>query len=352
MTAPPLARVDLDHVLEHTCPHWEEARGARVFLTGATGFFGAWLIESFLHANTELGLGATAVVLTRDPAAARMRMATLGDRGSIELHAGDVRGFEYPPGPFDFVMHAATESSRQLHAGDSRHMFDTIVSGTRRVLDFARATGVRRFLLVSSGAVYGRQPADVEAVSEDWSGAPDVWDPGSSYAEGKRAAEMLCAIEHHAGTMSVRAARCFAFVGPHLPLDAHFAIGNFISDALRGRTIRIRGDGTAVRSYLYMADLAVWLWTMTLSPSAVGAYNVGSERGLSILETARAVAAVVAPGAAIEVGAQPQPGVAAHRYVPRTERALRSLGLQQRIGLDEGIARTVGWLRQFDTHPS
>jgi dTDP-glucose 4,6-dehydratase len=199
MAAPPLVRVDLNHVLEHTCPHWEEARGARIFLTGATGFFGAWLIESFLHAKRELGLGATAVVLTRDPAAARLRLACLRDGGPIVLHEGDVRHFEHPPGAFDFVVHAATESSRHLHAGDSRHMFDTIVAGTRRVLDLACAARVRRFLLVSSGAVYGRQPADLDAVSEEWLGAPDVWAPGSSYAEGKRAAEMLCAIENHAG---------------------------------------------------------------------------------------------------------------------------------------------------------
>jgi dTDP-glucose 4,6-dehydratase len=343
MTAPPLARVDLDHVLEHTCPHWEEARGARVFLTGATGFFGAWLIESFLHANTELGLGATAVVLTRDPAAARMRMATLGDRGSIELHAGDVRGFEYPPGPFDFVVHAATESSRQLHAGDSRHMFDTIVSGTRRVLDFARATGVRRFLLVSSGAVYGRQPADVEAVSEDWSGAPDVWDPGSSYAEGKRAAEMMCAIEHHAGTMSVRAARCFAFVGPHLPLDAHFAIGNFIGDALAGRTIRIRGDGTAVRSYLYMADLAVWLWRILFDPKATGAYNVGSDQAIALRELAQLVAETCESGTGVVIGRTAIRGAAPHRYVPSTRRAQSELGLRLRVSLRDAIRGTASW---------
>lgn len=337
---------DLDHVLEHTRSVWEEARGARLFLTGATGFFGAWLIESFLHANAELNLGASVVLLTRDPAAASQRLACLRDRVAVTLHQGDVRHFSAPAGAFDFVVHAATESSRQLHAGDERHMLDTIVDGSRRVLAFARDARVRRFLLVSSGAVYGRQPPWVERVAEDYQGGPDPWDPQSAYAEGKRVAELLCAFEQAAGTMSVRAARCFAFVGPHLPLDAHFAIGNFIGDALAGRPIRIRGDGTAVRSYLYMADLAVWLWTIALSPAASGAYNVGSERAVSILETAQAVAEVCAPLASIEVGARPQPGVAPHRYLPQTTRAAEELSLRELVDLNDAIGRTAAWLRQ------
>jgi dTDP-glucose 4,6-dehydratase len=225
-------------------------------------------------------------------------------------------------------------------------MVETILDGTRRVLGFANAAGVRRFLLVSSGAVYGRQPPDLDRVPEEFTGGPDPWDPHSAYAEGKRAAELLCAIEHSLGTMSVRAARCFAFVGPHLPLDAHFAIGNFIGDALAGRPIHIRGDGTAVRSYLYMADLAVWLWTIALSPAASGAYNVGSEQPISILETARSVAAVCAPRCSIQVGGRAQPDVLPHRYVPRTTRASQELSLQQAIGLDDAISRTVDWLRQ------
>jgi len=205
---------------------------------------------------------------------------------------------------------------------------------------------VRRFLLVSSGAVYGRQPADLDRIPEEFMGGPDLWNPRSGYAEGKRAAELLCAIENAVGKLSARAARCFAFVGPHLRLDAHFAIGNFIGDALAGRPIHIRGDGTPVRSYLYMADLAVWLWTIALSPTASGAYNVGSEHPVSILETAQAVAAACAPSCSIQVSARAQPGVLPHRYVPRTTRAAQELSLRERVTLNDAISRTAAWLRQ------
>jgi dTDP-glucose 4,6-dehydratase len=343
MAAPQLPAGDLDHVLTHTREFWLCARGTRAFLTGGTGFFGPWLVESFAHANTTLGLGAELVVLTRDPDAALRRLPSFIGLPGVTLVRGDVRDFEIPGARFDIVIHGAAESSQQGHVGDQRHMFDTIVDGTRATLRLARASGARRYLLLSSGAVYGRQPAAVARLEEDFGGGPDPMDPRSAYAEGKRAAEVLASIEAERGRMSVCVARCFAFVGPHLPLDVHFAIGNFIRDAMHGGPIRISGDGTPVRSYLYMADLAIWLWALALSPAASGAYNVGSEEAVSILDTARVVAEVSAPGAAVELAGRPQSGRQPHRYVPSTARARKLLGVDQTVGLDEAIRRTVAW---------
>ena len=189
------------------------------------------------------------------------------------------------------------------------------------------------------------QPS-LSGLPEHYSGAPDLGDARSAYGEAKRGAEVLAAVEAEVGGLSVRVARCFAFVGPHLPLDIHFAIGNFVRDALRGRPIRISGDGTAVRSYLYMADLAIWLWTLALAPAARGAYNVGSEEPFSILEVARLVAEVCAPGAPIEILGKPVQGTPPHRYVPSTERARTELGLAETISVRDGVQRLARWHEQ------
>jgi dTDP-glucose 4,6-dehydratase len=343
MTLPPLPADDLDHVLAHTRELWAEARARRIFLTGGTGFFGPWLVETFAHANERLGLGAELVVLTRDPDGTRGRLPHFATLSGVTLHRGDVRDFEAPAGDFDLVVHGATESSQQGHVGDNRHMFDTIVDGTRQTLGLARSAGASRYLLLSSGAVYGRQPPDVSHVAEDYVGGPSLSDAGSAYGEGKRAAEVLAAIEAAAGTLSVRVARCFAFVGPHLPLDIHFAIGNFIRDAMNGGPIRIRGDGTAVRSYMYMADLAIWLWTLALHPKASGPYNVGSEEALSVHHVAGVVAATCAPNAVVKVDGERPDAAPPSRYVPMTNRASQELGLHQTVELSDGIARTHGW---------
>ena len=149
---------DLDHVLTHTQGLWEELRGGRLFLTGGTGFFGCWLLETFAWANDRLGLGAEAVVLTRDAAAFGRKAPHLAGRTDLRFHTGDVRDFAFPDGRFTHVIHAATEASVPLNNDAPLTMLDVIVQGTRRTLDFARQCGSPKVLLTSSGAVYGRQP--------------------------------------------------------------------------------------------------------------------------------------------------------------------------------------------------
>src|SRR5581483_6915122 len=186
---PELFVEDREHVLSHTTGLWEEMRGGRLFITGGTGFFGCWLLETFTYVVDRLGLGASAVVLTRNPAAFARKALHLAAHRAVRLHQGDVRDFDFPSGDFSHVIHAATESSTTLNADDPGTMLDTILSGTRRVLDFARQARVRKLLLTSSGAIYGRQPPEQIHVPEDYQGGPDPCDVRAAYAEGKRIAE-------------------------------------------------------------------------------------------------------------------------------------------------------------------
>jgi dTDP-glucose 4,6-dehydratase len=182
-------------------------------------------------------------------------------------------------------------------------------------------------------------------VPEDHSGGPDPFDIGSAYAEGKRAAELLCAFAGRRHGVPAKVARCFTFVGPHLPLDAQFAVGNFLRDALAGGPVRVTGDGTTVRSYLYAADLAVWLWTILLRGKTARAYNVGSEEPVTIAELARLVADSFEPPRDVVISRTPAPGRLPERYVPSVRRAATELGLEYRIPLAEAILRTVRWHR-------
>jgi dTDP-glucose 4,6-dehydratase len=347
MSDPRLPPSDLDHILAHTQGLWEELRGQRLFITGGTGFFGCWLLESFACANDQLGLNARAVVLTRNPGAFAAKAPHLAKRPDLGFVTGDVRNFPFPEGSFSHVIHAGTTSSAPVEPGE---MFATIVDGTRRVLEFAASHGTRKLLFVSSGAVYGRQPSDLAHVTEDHPGAPDPLDAASAYGEGKRAAELLCALASGQHGFEAKIARCFAFVGPHLPLDAHFAIGNFIRDALRGGPIQVKGDGSPLRSYLYAADLAVWLWTILFRGRPAQAYNVGSEAGVTIAEVAQTLRDGLTPPPSIQIAQAPAPAHPASRYVPATHKARTELGLQETVDLSEAIRRTIAWHCQNRSH--
>ena len=335
----PLAQ-DLDHILAHTADLWPQLRGASLFITGGTGFVGTWLLESLAWADDRFQLGATATVISRNPDAFARKAPHLAAHRSLRLVEGDACSFPFPDGDYPFVIHAATERHFDAVPEYPLSTFDRDLKATRRVLDFARTHGTRRLLFTSSGAMYGRQPSDLAHIPEDYPGAPSPTDPHSAYGQAKRISEWMCAMYAAQFGFDALIARLFAFVGPHLPLDANFAVGNFIRDALGGGPIRIAGDGTPYRSYLYAADLAIWLWTILLQGTSCRPYNVGSAEEITIAGLARTVVDNLRPEAAIEIARQPVPGAPAARYVPSVERAEKELGLKPWIPLAEGIRRS------------
>lgn len=333
---------DLISILDRGRELWPALMGARLFITGGTGFIGTWMLESFVWLNDHMNLGMTAVVLTRNAAAFADKVPHVASHPSIKLLQGDIRAFAFPEGKFSFVIHGATDASAKLNAEDPIRMFDTIVEGTRRALDFSVQSGAKGFLFLSSGAVYGDQPPHISHCSESDLSGPDCSNAGSSYAEGKRAAELLCALYAKQHGIEAKLARCFAFVGPYLPIDSHFAIGNFIRDGMAKKPIHISGDGTPYRSYLYAADLTLWLWTILLRGKPAHPYNVGTDQAISIAELAALVNTTLG-GNGIHIMQQPQPGAIPKRYVPSVQRAETELGLTQSVTLEQAIIKTARW---------
>jgi dTDP-glucose 4,6-dehydratase len=339
--ANPLA-TDLDRALEQAGDLWQELRGARVFLTGGTGLFGCWLLETLLWADLRWKLGVSVVVLTRDPDAFARRAPHLAANPAVQLLRGDAQSLAPVDTAFSHIVHAGADTAAPVSSRDRLRVFDSIVEGTRRLLELAREARVSHFLFTSSGAVYGPQPPDLAHVAEDFAGAPDPLQVASAGAEAKRAAEALCAL-YADDRLRPTIARGFAFAGPYMPIDAHLALGNFIRDGLNGGPIRVRGDGTAVRSYMYASDLAVWLWTILLRGAPLRPYNVGSETSITIGELAQLVARRFVPARGVEIMRESSESPGRSRYVPDTARARSELGLEVTVNLEQALDRTVEW---------
>lgn len=331
---------DLEMILTRTLPLWEEMRGGRLFLTGGSGFFGCWLLESFIYANQVLGLGAEIVVLSRDPAAFRSRALHLASAGCVTMLQGDVTRFTPPEGAFTHVIHAASELNVATPK-DSLDLIETTLQGTRRVLDLARERGARKLLFTSSGAVYGPMTPGRKHLREDDSVSALPLEPRSAYAEAKRLAELVCALYGQEHGIETKIARGFAFLGPHLPLDSHLAAAGFLRSVLRREPLIIQGDGRTVRSYLYGADLAVWLWTILFKGVSRRPYNVGSDVPVTIAELAAAHGAAAPVPLEVCILGQLRPEVLADVYVPDISRARSELGLDVFTPLAEGIRKSL-----------
>lgn len=317
-----------------------------IFITGATGFFGKWLLESLLYLNKELDLNANICALSRKPEIFLERFPFYKNEKCITWIKDDIRTFEFPSEQYNYFIHAATDADAKLNTENPLLMLDTITEGTKRVLEFAKEQSeLKAFLLTSSGAVYGEQPENVTHISETDSFHIDINKPGSAYAEGKRLSELYCSIYAKQYNMPIKIARCFAFVGPYLPLDKHFAVGNFIRNGLNGENIIIKGDGKPLRSYMYSADLVIWLLTILLKGNSGETYNVGSDVPISIKELALKVAGFF-PDISVKILNQVLPTDRNQNYVPNINKAKTQFHFKERISLTDSISKTIQYYKQ------
>ncbi len=334
---------DLNNILERSETDLRTLKQARMFVTGGTGYIGRWLLATLCRANRELALDMRMTVLSRDPDRFRVTDSDIAGDPAIEWIQGDVTNFVYPPGIFTHVLHAATDVVAKSTPLDT---FDVTVAGTRRVLDLSRACEAQRLLLLSSGAVYGRIPHEIDRVPETYQGGLDVAQAGAAYGIGKHVSEWLCNTYASEGGAAAVSARIFAQIGPFLALDKQFAAGNFINDALKGQPFLIKGDGTPLRSYMYSTDLVVWLLAIFVRGQSGQSYNVGSDQAVSIRDLALRVARAAGVGSPdIRVLGVPQPATPPERYVPAINRARDELALNISVSLEQGLRRTVDWYR-------
>lgn len=280
-------------VIDETATAWLPLRGARLFITGGSGFFGQWLLTTIDLLNDRFKFGISASILTRRPDQLWEQLQFLSQPGSFSLVAGDVRSFVFPAGSFDILIHGATTSAHETFSGTgSLGKFDLLVDGTRRVMQFAEGKGLKKALFLSSGVVYGT-PSSIGPISEDEPAAPSTTHSQGGLAQGKRAAEFIFSERCRILGVDAVIARCFSFIGAGLPHNVHYAVGNFVASALRNEDIIIQSDGSAIRSYMDMRDLVIWLGLLLGNKNNHLIYNVGSDEGITIRDLAACVVDVL-----------------------------------------------------------
>ncbi len=332
---------DLDVITDILKKAWVERRGERILITGATGFVGSWILESVLHANSQLNLRIKVATITRNRRMLAERYPEHINNNTLDIVEGDLASVKFPPGTYSHVLHLATGApSGSAGVPDGFFILDQLCS--HRLAEFCVAAGVSNFLFTSSGAVYGGVDAPETGITETTSGTPSLRELGSGYGLGKLCSEFIFNSLGAMRGVTVTNARLFSFVGPRLPLTAGYAIGNFISDAMSGRPLTIGSDGTPRRSYLYSSDLAIWLWSMLFRAEETDVFNVGGCRALSIKELATAVLSALGLKREIVVLNMPS-AVPRKDYFPNVSKAKEAFGLGELVGLEDAILKTVKW---------
>jgi dTDP-glucose 4,6-dehydratase len=319
----------------------------RLLITGGTGFIGKWLLSSILYSNELLNLKIEIYVISRNPDLFIKKFPELVKYSNIHIIKGNILCFDYTLLPsFDYVIHAATDITEM---SSSQDYLKIGYEGTQRLFDhLENSKNEVSVLYLSSGAVYGNSTPKLGFFQEDYEGAPRTDSISSSYGESKRLGELLCAIYSSRNDfISVKIARCFSFVGPYLPLDKHFAIGNFIKSAIIGEDILIHGDGKAVRTYMYGSDLSVFLLKILLEAKRSSIYNVGGAEGISIADLANLVVDLTSSSSNVRILGQNK-SQERNIYVPSIELIRRELNIEPKISLSESIIRTYSWNKKLN----
>ena len=322
---------------------WSELVGESIFITGGSGFIGLALLHSLIESNKKSNLNIRVTVLTRNISSFKIEHPEIVNSSLISLLEGDVRNFVFPKEKFSKLFHLATTSASETFNGeDQLRKYKTLVEGTERVLQFAAFSNVKKIVFTSSGVVYGDLPEGIKSVSETYFGSPDTSSPSSALAQGKRSAEFLISYYADKFGFDFVIARCFSFVGPNLPLQLHYAIGNFVFDAMHNETINIKSDGKACRSYMDVNDLTVWLLSFMSINCKHKIYNVGSNESLSIIDLAKKIQKIISPNKKIVIEGDTSHSVgnfSRSYYVPNIDRAKNEFNLDIWIDLDLSIKR-------------
>lgn len=247
-------------------------QGKRVLIAGASGMLGSCVVDLLR------GYGQCEVIATgRNAAVAEERFGPAD--GTYSFYRQDVaEPIKESLGSVDYIIHAASNADPVRMASDPVGTLTANVQGTKNLLDYGLSHGMRRFLFVSSGEVYGQPNADMDDFTEDYCGPLDLSSPRSCYPEGKRAAEVLCqsyVSQYGADTVIVRPCHLF---GPTMSRRDSRAVAEFLWSAANGRDIVMKSAGLLERSHCYIEDAVRGLLTVLLHGERGRAYNIADRR--------------------------------------------------------------------------
>jgi len=320
-----------------------ELKNQKLFIAGGTGFLGSWIAEFITFLNDNHHFNTSLVLLARNTDSFKTEKKHLSNRNDIQFISKDIRNIIDLPRDISYIIHAAASPDNRFHVSNPIETISTITKGTDNLIDSSfKLPGLKKFLYVSSGQVYGRSVTKSGLISELDFGPLDCNKINSIYPEAKRAAEAICCSYSSQYKLPMVIARPFSFIGPYQSLKKPWAINNFINEALNNKNIRIIGNGEPVRSYMYPSDLVVWILKILISGKISTTYNVGSPFGISLKNVAEKIVHFTKLDINIDIKFNNNDSSC---YVPDISLCEKDLGLKINYGIEDTIERSIAWFK-------
>jgi len=341
-----IVEADVAEVLSKQNAKLDALRGKNIFISGGTGFLGIWLIEMIYELNSKYNFNLRVTIFSRNAKNFPNNHIKFKNLNYITYINGDVRYLSEIPKNTEYIIHAASLSDRRIAASTPNTVAETIGLGTMQILKASNLLeNLNKFVLLSSSLIYGKQAWELESIEEDYAGNISCDQVGNVYAESKRFSEILAQAYLNEFKLPIVVLRPFAFIGPHLSLQLPWAGTDFIRDSLLGGPIRIMGDGTTVRSFMYASDYAFWVLASLANGSPRKKYNVGNPEAIKLIDFAELIVNQFEPNITIltNVGQQNQ---SKSRLVPNVNNAMKDLDVSITVPLIKAIERTINWHKE------
>lgn len=321
----------------------DELKNQKVLVAGGTGFIGSWIAEFVAYLNDNHQFNTSLVLLARNTDSFRNEKKHLATRSDIQFISKDIRNINELPQDISYIIHAAASPDNRNHVSNPIETISTITKGTDNLIDSAfRLPNLKKFLYLSSGQVYGKCIVNKGIISELDFGALDCNKITAVYPEAKRLAEATCCAYSSQYKLPIVVARPFSFIGPYQSLSKPWAINNFINDALNNRTIRIIGNGEPIRSYMYPADLVVWILKILIAGKINTAYNVGNPLGISLKDAAEKIVQIAQTNVNIDIKFNNNDF---SHYVPDISLCENDLNLKISYNVEDTFRRSIAWFK-------
>ncbi len=330
---------DLDLLIENNPSQLYNFQDKTITIFGGTGFVGKWLTASLINADQKLDLNLNLRLFTRNKKQllVNLRNSSTNKYEIVEVDFAKSNPIDIQSS--DYYFHLATSSSIKTGSNLEKNVYESTVNVINQtVKNLSPSTNAPVFIHASSGAVYGEALSSKGLIEEKPSVI--ISNKNSLYCNSKVTAENL--IDKYSRNLLIKGMnpRLFAFAGPHLALDEHFAIGNFVLNAVRGEDIIVKGNPETVRSYMYPTDLINWLVRLALEPST-SYMNFGSDSPITIDELSKIIKDFNQSKGIKYIAMNSK----FTSYVPSTINARKHLNISEIIPLSTSIDKWMKWLR-------